>query len=155
MRAPLRRQTVGEHPRARVPQPSDADALATLMLQAYRGTIDDEGETPEETLGAVQQLFEGGFGALLWAVSEVIDDFDAAGPRLISATLVTLWEDRPLLAFTITAPDQQRQGLARAGMQRVMNRLRAGDESELRLVVTRGNVAAEALYASLGFVDEA
>lgn len=150
LRATLVRQRVAEDPRARVPQPEDADALAALMLEAYRDTIDDDGETPEETRAAVQQLFDGVFGPLLWAVSEVIQD----GGRLVSATLITLWEDQPFLAFTVTAPSHQGQGLARAGLQRAMNRLRAGDETELRLVVTRGNTAAEHLYTRLGFRPE-
>lgn len=147
LRATLVRQRVAEDARARVPQPEDGDALAALMLEAYRGTIDDEGETPEETRAAVQQLFDGDFGPLLWAVSEVIEE----DGRLVAATLITIWDDRPFLAFTVTAPSHQRQGLARAGVQRAMNRLRAGDETELQLVVTQGNSAAEHMYTSLGF----
>jgi uncharacterized protein (DUF924 family)/RimJ/RimL family protein N-acetyltransferase len=150
LRVALVRQRVADDARARVPQPEDGDALAALMLEAYRGTIDDEGETPEETRAAVQQLFDGVFGPLLWAVSEVIEE----GGRLVAATLITIWEDRPFVAFTVTAPSHQGQGLARAGLQRAMNRLRAGDETELRLVVTRGNAPAEHLYASLGFAPE-
>jgi RimJ/RimL family protein N-acetyltransferase len=151
LRAALVRQRVAEDARARVPQPEDGDALAALMLEAYRGTIDDEGETPKETRAAVQQLFDGEFGSLLWAVSEVIEE----GGRLVAATLITIWDDRPFVAFTVTAPSHQRQGLARAGLQRAMNRLRAGDETELQLVVTQGNAPAERLYASLGFVSVA
>jgi ribosomal protein S18 acetylase RimI-like enzyme len=141
---------VAEDPRARVPQPEDADALAALLLDTYRGTIDDEGETPEKTRAVVQQLFDGVFGPQLWAVSQVVED----GGRLVSATMITLWEDRPFVAFSVTAPGHQRQGLARAGLQRAMNRLRAGDETELRLIVTAGNAPAERLYQSLGFVEE-
>lgn len=147
LRAALAPRRVAEDPRARVPQPEDGDALAVLMLEAYRGTIDDEGETTEETRAAVQQLFDGDFGPLLWAVSEVIEE----GGRLLAATLITLWDDRPFVAFTVTTPSHQGQGLARAGLERAMNRLRAGDGTELQLMVTRGNAPAESLYASLGF----
>ena len=148
LRAKLAWQRVAEDERARVPQPEDGDALAALMLEAYRGTVDDEGETLEETRAVVQQLFDGDFGALLWAVSEVVE---GDGGRLVAATLITIWDNQPFLAFTVTAPSRMRQGLARAGVQRAMNRLRAGDETELRLVVTRGNTPAERLYESLGF----
>ena len=144
-------------PLARAPTPADAEALAALMLEAYRGTIDDEGEGPDEARAAVRQLFDGDFGAMLWAVSEVREASAVPGPSagLASATLITLWQDRPFVAFTLTAPAHQRKGLARAGLLRCFNRLAAGDERVLRLVVTQGNTRAESLYESLGFRPEA
>jgi RimJ/RimL family protein N-acetyltransferase len=136
---------------ARAPTPADADALAALMVEAYRGTIDDEGETPNDAREVVQDLFDGDFGALQWAVSEVAE----RDGRLVAATLITRWENRPFVAFTMTAPGQQRQGLARAGLVRASNRLAAAGETVLRLMVTQGNTRAEALYESLGFRPEA
>jgi len=35
---------------------SDADELGQLILDAYRDTIDDEGETLDDAVGIVQQL---------------------------------------------------------------------------------------------------
>lgn len=137
-------------PGARPPVPADRDALATLLVEAYRGTIDDEGESLDEAAAVVQQLFGGDFGHLLWSVSEVVE----RDGGIVAATLVTLWEERPLLAFTMTLPAWQRQGLSRAGLLRAMHRLAAGDETVLRLVVTRGNRRAEVLYEQLGFVPE-
>jgi RimJ/RimL family protein N-acetyltransferase len=149
--APVVRRAVAADPQARPPTPADAPVLAALMLQAYRGTLDDEGETLADSLVAVQQLFAGEFGAMDWAGSELVE----REGRLVSATLLTTWEERPFVAFMLTAPEAQGQGLARAGLTRAMNRLAARGETVLRLVVTQGNTRAEALYERLGFRPEA
>jgi GNAT superfamily N-acetyltransferase len=148
--APVRRWPGAAAPagmQVRPPTPDDADALSALMLAAYRGGIDDEGETLDDTRALVQRLFEGGFGPPLWSLSEVT----VCSQRLVSAALLTLWAGGPFLAFLLTAPDLRRRGLARAGLERSFNRLAAGDEAWLRLVVTQSNAAAEALYEKLGF----
>jgi RimJ/RimL family protein N-acetyltransferase len=149
--APVVARPAPADPLARAPTPADADALAALMVDAYRGTIDDDGETPDDAREAVQDLFDGDFGALQWAVSEVVE----RDGRVVAATLITRWEERPFVAFTMTAPGHQRQGLARAGLVRAINRLAAAGETVLRLMVTQGNTRAEALYESLGFRPEA
>jgi GNAT superfamily N-acetyltransferase len=150
MVARVQRREVAADPRVRAPRPGDAPAIAELMLAAYRGTIDDEGESPEETLDVVQQLFAGEYGAMLWNISEVIEQ----DGRLVAATICTVWEGRPFVAFMVTAPEHKGLGLARAGLTRAINRLAAAGDPVLRLVVTRGNAPAEKLYASLGFVPE-
>ena len=149
--APVQRRPVLADPTARPPVPADAEALAVLMQAAYQGTVDDEGETLDETRAVVAQYFAGVFGPPMPAVSEVTEREGA----LVAATLLTQWWGGPFVAFMVTAPDAQRQGLARAGLTRALNRLAAGDEPWLRLVVTQGNSRAEALYESLGFVPVA
>ena len=149
--APVRRHAAPADAAARPPSPQDAEALAHLLHAAYRGTVDDEGETLDDTRGVVAQLMAGEFGDWLASASEVVERDDA----IVAATLLTLWRDGPLVAFTATLPAYQRQGLARAGLQRAFNRLAAGDEPWLRLVVTEGNTRALALYDSLGFVPQA
>jgi GNAT superfamily N-acetyltransferase len=148
--APVRRRPAPGAPEGafvRQPTADDAEPLAVLMHEAYRGSIDDEGETPADTCALVRRLFEGEFGPMLWSLSEVT----VSGDRLVAAALLTLWSGGPFLAFLITSPAHRRRGLARGGLERSFNRLAAGDEPELRLVVTQGNLAAEALYESLGF----
>lgn len=146
---PAHRQQPAD-PGARAPTPADQAALAELMLAAYLGTVDDEGETPEQALAVMAQWVDGDFGRPMWAVSEVIE----REGRLVAATLVTLWQDLPLVAFVMIHPAWQRQGLACAGLRRAMQRLRAGDETVLRLVVTASNAPAMALYEQLGFGPE-
>ena len=43
------------------------------MLDAYRGTIDDEGETLEDALAEVDRTFAGEYGEFLGAFSRVIE----------------------------------------------------------------------------------
>lgn len=149
--ATVQRRPVADDPAARPLSLADADALGALLLEAYRGTPDDEGETLDDARRIVRELFAGAAGTPMWAVSEATE----REGRIVSATLVTLWQDLPLVAQLVTAPAWQRRGLARAGLQRAINRLAAGDEVVVRLVVTQGNTRAEALYESLGFRPEA
>ncbi len=146
--AAVQRRAVAADPAARPPTAADSDALAQLMWEAYRGTVDDEGETLAEVHATVRQYFAGDFGAPTPSVSEVTERDGV----LVAATLLTQWLGGPFVAFTMTAPQAQRQGLARAGLVRAINRLADGDEPWLRLVVTQGNSRAEALYESVGFL---
>jgi GNAT superfamily N-acetyltransferase len=152
--APVRRWPAAAAPPGvlvREPTADDAQALAVLMHESYRGGIDDEGETLADTHAVVRRLFDGEFGPMLWSLSELT--FHSG--RLGAAALLTRWAGGPFLAFLLTSPVHRRRGLARGGLERSFNRLAAGDESVLRLVVTQGNLAAEALYESLGFRPQA
>lgn len=143
----LTRQTVEADALERPPVPEDAEALAVLMLDAYRGTIDGEGGTLDDARGEIQRLWNGEYGQFRPECSGVVE----REGRPVSATLITLWKGLPFLSFSMTAPQWKRHGLARAGLKRAMNRLMDAGENRLRLVVTSGNVAAESLYRSLGF----
>lgn len=141
----------------RVMNEQDAEALALLMLDSYRGSVDDEGETLEEARHAIAQLFRGDFGTLDPELCLVVDD----GTMLAAATIVTrdrvapppLRSGEAFLAFSMTAPLWKRRGLGRAGLERVVEMLRARGEPRLHLVVTRTNEPATRLYRSMGFVD--
>jgi GNAT superfamily N-acetyltransferase len=135
-------------PSARPPNLRDPDALADLMYHAYRGTIDDAGETPEDARAEVRKFFANGYGPFLIDQSELI----VRDERPVAATLITIWEGLPLLAMSMTHPDSQRRGLARAGLARALHRLRRAGYAEIHLAVTRGN-PAEGLYRAFGFRD--
>lgn len=135
-------------PRVRSVCEGDVDGLAALMLDAYQGTVDDEGEDLEQARGEVKGLLAGVYGPFDWTSSEVT----LRDGEIVNATLVTEHKGRRLIAFSLTAKAWQRQGLARSGIVRVMHRLREAGIKEVWLAVTAGNDPAERLYQSLGFV---
>jgi ribosomal protein S18 acetylase RimI-like enzyme len=131
---------------------SDAPDLAILMLAAFRGTLDDEGEDIDQARDEVRQTFAGVYGPLMWNSSFVVDD-ESARPALRSASVITFWQGSPLLSFTVTHPRAGRSGLATALICQSARTLAAAGHTRLDLFVTRGNTPAERLYDKLGFRD--
>lgn len=127
----------------------DAPALARLMFDAFLGTIDDIGEPYEAAEAEIARTFAGDYGAMVWSASFVAD----ASPSLplASASVVTLWREAPLLAFSMTAPAAKRSGLAGKLIMASASALRTLGYDRLVLVVTCGNDPAERLYERLGF----
>ena len=128
---------------------SDREPLAQLMLAAYRGESDDDNNTLEDAHDEIRKTFAGEYGEFLPDISVIIErDGDIA-----ATTLITLFEERPFVCFTMTAPQFKRQGLALATLLAAIEHLKSAQETELRLLVTSGNSPAVRLYEHLGFVD--
>lgn len=127
----------------------DEEDLSSLMFSAYRGSVDDDGESLSDAEQSVHSTLNGEHGDFLDDCSFVA--LDAAYP--VAVTLVTMLHGQPLLAQVYTDPTWKRRGLARALIKLSMNALAARSETELSLVVTSGNDPAERLYESLGFVN--
>ena len=117
------------------------------MLDAYRGSIDDDGETFVDAQSHVRAILNGEHGDPLLDCSFLA--LDADWPT--SVTIVTLFRGEPLLAQAFTTPRWKRRGLARALISLSMNALIERGEHVLNLVVTSGNEPAERLYNELGF----
>ena len=81
----------------------DVDSLAVLLYAAFRGTIDDEGESFADALAEIERTFAGGYGKLLTNCSFVAEK----GEFLVSACLIGLSEPGPvpLVIFSMTRPD--------------------------------------------------
>lgn len=148
MRAQLQPLEAVADPAIRRPEHRDIPALGELMLNAYRGTIDYEGEDLPECLSEIEKTFRGEYGPFVAECSQV---YEQAG-TLLACVLVTRWENRPFIAFTMTERAAMRRGLARKCMVCAMSALQQAGECELRLVVTLANEPAVNLYKSLGFV---
>ena len=124
----------------------DRDSLAQLMLDAYTGTIDYEGESIVEAREAVDDWFRDApllgqsFGA----------EIDG---RLVSAVLAMTLDDAPFISIVMTAPEHKGYGLGRAVVATSLESLRAEHHGAVTLYITEGNAPSERLFASLGAVE--
>ncbi|WP_268240028.1 GNAT family N-acetyltransferase [Deinococcus humi] len=134
----------------RAVEPQDVPALAALMLDAYRGTVDfEEDATLEDARAELQRLMQGEYGTPLLGASRVA----VLNGRVVGAVLLTRWgpEAFPFVAFTMTAAAFKGQGIALGAMEAVIAGLSAAGEDCLQLVVTTANTPAVRLYKRLGF----
>ena len=147
MRQTLREREPSGSWRARSIDPSDVPALGVLMLAAYRGTVDDEGETEADAIAEVQGTLSGEYGPFLADCSFAVDD-DA---RIVGASLVTLWEGQSISTYLVVHPDMQRRGLGTFLMATSGNALVRAGYTHVDLFVTEANEPAVSLYRKLGF----
>jgi hypothetical protein len=135
---------------ARAIMGSDLHPLAGLMLDAYRGTIDYEGEEIGEAIAEVERYFAGADGNPPLPQHSVVL---VRGATLESACLVKHWLRRncPLVAYVMTAASRKREGLAAFVLDRTIGELRRAGHRQLRAVITDGNEASETLFQQAGF----
>jgi GNAT superfamily N-acetyltransferase len=127
----------------------DVNILARLTDVAYQGTIDHEGESLDQCADEMRETITGKYGEFVSEASQLI----IRDGKAVSACLITMWKNRPLVAFTMTDPAYQRQGLSQHLMKASLQALAKIDEPILYLVVTEGNLSAQNLYRKLGFKD--
>jgi len=129
---------------------SDVEALADLMLDAYRGTIDYDDEGIEDATAEVQAYLDGErAGPPLAEFSGLAFSND----QLISACLSAAWNERgrPIIAYVMTRASVKRRGLARHLLTVVLGQMRNAGHSEVRAVITEGNAPSERLFLGAGF----
>lgn len=130
--------------------PEDRDRLASLLLDAYRGSIDDDGETLADARAEVAGYFTGAAGEPHLEASFVAID----GAKLVSACLVCLDDGLPLIAYAFTAAGWKGRGLGSALLQLSLNALAASGYRHAHLWVTAGNVPAERIYERFSFAED-
>ncbi len=124
---------------------ADTEALAGLMLDAYVGTIDYEGENIDDARAEIEEYLS---GDPILTCTRVIE----AGGSLVAASLVARWEDYPLIAYVMTSSSHKGQGLARAALLSSLDCLARTTDLEVYAFITEGNTASERLFLGLGAV---
>ena len=122
----------------------DRDALAPLLLDAYRGSVDDEGEGDEEAREAIDDYL----GRIVWPHSVVLEERGS----LIAMSFVVIVEGRHYIDPVATASERKGEGLGRAVVLASLRSLADEGIAEVGAVITDGNTPSERLFARLGFV---
>jgi RimJ/RimL family protein N-acetyltransferase len=136
------------HLELRAPLDDDVPTLAALMLDAYRGTVDYDGETIAQAQMEVEDFFQGAYGQPLLDCSRLGFIKEA----LVTACLAAWWGDVPLISFVMTAAAWKNQGLGNAILQEALRLLSEAGHKEVRAVITEGNLPSEKIFAQAGFV---
>lgn len=149
MKMRLERQAVDDRWLVRRISKDDAESLRHLVLDAFCGTIDYEGETLAESITEVNDTLNGKYGPFLELCSFLIEEDGEA----VSAVIVTFFEEMrlPLLAFAMTHPDHQSKGMSSQLIKRGINALLEEGYGEANLVVTEGNNPAIHMAQNIGF----
>ena len=108
---------------------ADRDALAALLLDAYRGTIDDY------------------LGRLLPAYSLVVEE----DGRPVSLSFVVRVQGRHYIDPVATSAAHKGRGLGTDAVATSIRLLQRDGVDEVGAVITDGNVASERLFARFGF----
>lgn len=138
---PVRREI--DASRIRHPTTDDRQSAAELLLDAYRGTVDDEGETEKEALAAIDYYF---------ATMEPHASFVLPGDEgLTSMSFVVTVQGLRYIDPVATRRSHKGRGLGRCMVCASLTALRASGATEVGAVITDGNTPSERLFASLGF----
>lgn len=127
----------------RRPSQHDRTELAHLLLDAYRGTIDDEGETVLEALQAI----DGYLQRILPQYSLVVE----RDGTLVAIAFAVVVRGTHYIDPVATASAYKRSGIGTATVSAVLQMLAEDDIVDVGAVITEGNAPSERLFSSLGF----
>jgi len=127
----------------------DFDGLAQLFLDAYAGSVDDEGETLVEAHAEIRRLLRGELGEPRRSEWRGIHDDDGS---LVSAILCTTYKSTPFVTHLMTKPSFRQRGHATSLIREVAASVYATGGTAMGLMVTRENPAMH-LYLELGFQE--
>ena len=128
---------------ARHPVDADRDALAALLLDGYRNTIDDEGEDLDDAYVAIDQYFS----RIERRYSFVVFEQDT----VVAFSFVVVVNEIHYIDPVVVAPARKQRGLGRATVQLCLASLAEAGIAEVGATITDGNIASERLFAGLGF----
>ncbi len=122
----------------------DRDVLAALMLDAYRGTVDDEDEDIDDARDAV--------GDYLATMEHEHSFVVIEDSRVVAMAFVTVVDGVYYVDPIAVAADRKRSGVGRDGVRLVLNSLVSAGITEVGATITDGNLASERLFLGLGFL---
>lgn len=113
------------------------------MLDGYQGTIDDEGETFDDALEAIDHYLE----HALRQHSLVVVERD----RIIALACVVIVDSVHYVDPVVVASDRKWNGIGRQAVIALLDSLADEEITEVGATITDGNSASERLFVGLGF----
>jgi RimJ/RimL family protein N-acetyltransferase len=119
------------------------------MLDAYAGTIDDDGETLADARKEIDSYLAGSAGKPLLSASGLL----FVSNTLASACLASYWdqEGSPLIAYLMTGASWKNRGFARLLLREVLHSLIDRGYTQVRAFITDGNLPSEKIFRREGF----
>lgn len=125
------------------PDDSHREELSVLMLDSYRGTIDDEGEDLDDAHEAIAHY--------LAAIERSHSFVVLEQGTVVAFSFVLVVNGVHYVDPVVVAPARKQRGVGRAAVELCMGSLADAGVSEVGATITDGNIASECLFASLGF----
>lgn len=123
---------------------ADAADLASLMLDAYRNTIDYEDEDLDDAIAEVGSYL--GRGQPLLEMSRVAVE----NGEIVSGVLLSQTEDGPFIDYVMTRASHKTRGLGALVTSHALTALAGAGHHKVIFYITDGNEPSERLFASLG-----
>lgn len=128
----------------RVPSLDDRDQLASLMLDAYIGTIDYEGEDLDDAGGEVDRYLA---AEAYLAASRVVERDGV----IQSGVLLGMIAGLPMVGYVMTRAAVKNTGLASVLVDAAAAATWDHGHRDLRAFITAGNTPSERLFMRAGF----
>jgi RimJ/RimL family protein N-acetyltransferase len=128
----------------RPPVDADRPELAALMMDAYVGTIDYDGETLEQAVEEVDGAFSN--EALVGLSRVAIKD-----GTIVSALLVSLVESDAVVGYVMTRAAAKVQGYATVLLDECAAAIWDAGYDRIRAWITEGNTPSERVFRRAGF----
>ncbi|MCC7127406.1 MAG: GNAT family N-acetyltransferase [Microbacteriaceae bacterium] len=121
----------------------DRDELARVLLDGYRGSVDDEGEVLADAVEAIDEYFS----IMKWQHGWALESADG----IAAFALVIVVDDRHYIDPVVTSPEFKRRGLGALVVRAALRSLEAEGVRDVGAAITDGNIPSERLFASLDF----
>ncbi|NRT73046.1 GNAT family N-acetyltransferase [Clostridium beijerinckii] len=127
----------------------DIDGLSVSMLDAFKDTVDFNGETIEELNKEICSIVESTFGRFIPDASFQIKQ----NGEIAAVVLISLFKGKPFVSELFTVKKYLKQGMASNLLKKSINVLMNLGYDDLILYVHPENVDAANLYKKIGFVE--
>ena len=129
------------------------EEMAEVFLDAYKDTLDYDGESINETNNEIGNIIRGDYGEIITSASGCIKIKEKLA-SIIFITKKSLNEELDMISFIpyiVTKKEVIRQGFAKALIINGLQQLIKSNYKICELSVSEGNKHAYELYISLGF----